>query len=133
MASLHSLRQRIHKSNPPGVAMDATEYFRTKVEYEISPAALKARMAEKEVLVLDVRDRESFAKEHIAGARNIPLEEIHKSFASLPDDKTIVAYCWSFSCQAAARAAIELAQKGFQVQELIGGIEEWKRLNFPVE
>lgn len=112
---------------------NAVEYFKSKLEWETTPHGLKPRIEKNEVVVLDVRAPEDFAKEHIPGAKNVPLAELAKHLAKLPKDKTLVTYCWNLTCFAAPKAALELAQKGFKVQELIGGIKEWKNSGFPVE
>ena len=111
----------------------AVEYFREKLEFETTPHQLKAEMDKNRVFLLDVRDKESFNKEHIAGANNIPMAELPQNYKILLKDKTIVTYCWNITCALAPKAALELAEKGFTVQELVGGIDEWKKKGFPVE
>jgi rhodanese-related sulfurtransferase len=83
-------------------------------------------------LVLDVRERDAYAKEHIPGARSLPLDEIPANFGRLMKDRRIVAYSWCLACPMATRACLELAEKGFRVQLLIGGIDEWMRQGFSV-
>lgn len=111
----------------------AVDFFTARLAYLTTPSDVKRGMEKGDVLVLDVRDRESYNKEHIPGARNVPREELSRNFASLPKDKTLVTYCWSLTCFLAPRAALDLAQKGFRVQEMIGGIEEWKKHGMDVE
>ncbi len=113
--------------------MTAAEYFRAKMQFETTPHELKAALEKKSVFLLDVRDRDSFKTEHITGATNIPLSEIITKLSELPKDKTIVTYCWNITCAAAPKAALTLAEKGYKVQELVGGIAEWKGKSFPVE
>jgi rhodanese-related sulfurtransferase len=126
-------RTRKHLRASYRQAVDAAEYFKSKLAHETTPYELKARMDKDEVLILDVRDHESFKMEHIPGARNIPLQALAEHLGTLPRDRVIVAYCWNMSCHLAARACVELAQKGFCVMELVGGIEEWKRRELLVE
>ena len=74
---------------------------------------LKVLMAEKSVLVLDVREPGSFAKGRIPGAINIDYTEILAKGAQFTGDKrTIVAYCACANEMTAARAAVDLAAKG---------------------
>lgn len=117
------------KARPYGAA----EYLRAKLESEASPYGLKTEMDGEpdKTLVVDVRDPESFAKEHIRGATNIPADELVARLSSLPRDKTIVAYCWDMTCDLAPRAALELAQKGFRAKFLAGGIAEWRHKGYP--
>ncbi len=114
-------------------ASEAVDYFRTKLEFETTPHTLKEDMEKGGVYILDVRDKDAFMKERIAGAQNIPLSELPQNYRALPKDKIIVCYCWDLTCFLAPKAAMELAQKGFRVQHLIGGIEEWKKKGFSVE
>jgi hypothetical protein len=46
-----------------------------------------------EVLLVDVRDPDSYRADHIEGAVNLPLEEVAARGAELPRDKVIVTYC----------------------------------------
>jgi rhodanese-related sulfurtransferase len=111
------------------------EYFRAKLEYETTPYGLKQLIDEKpnNVIVVDVRPAKMFAAGHIPGARSIPIETLVNSLSSLPKDKTIVTYCGDIACGLSPQAALELAQKGFRVQHLLGGIEEWTKKGFRVE
>ncbi len=111
----------------------AAAYFTAKLSYETTPHQLKHDLDEGNVIVLDVRDSESYKAEHIAGAKNVPFESLDKQLTSLPKDKTLVTYCWDITCALAPKAALTLAQKGFNVQELSGGIAEWKKKSFPTE
>jgi ArsR family transcriptional regulator len=60
----------------------------------ISQADFKKALAAGEVLVLDVRDAQSYAMGHIPGAINVPLSDLQKKAPELKAaKKTIVAYC----------------------------------------
>lgn len=111
------------------------EYFRAKLEYEIAPAALKKLLDTPmhNVCVLDVRGAEQHAAGHIPGALSIPLDAPVSDFYSLPKDKMIVTYDADIASGLSIQAALELAQRGFPVQHLIGGFAEWSRRGFPVE
>jgi rhodanese-related sulfurtransferase len=122
-------RDQSHQS-----ALSAVDYFMAKLQYESTPGALHALLQEKDsLIVLDVRRREAFEREHIAGAVNIPLDELPKRYEELPKEKTIVTYGADLTCPKAAKAALELAHRGYKVQELLGGIETWRRFEFPIE
>ena len=110
-------------------------YFESKLQAEWGPHDLRRRRESNpsSVVVLDVRDKEGYAKEHIKGAVNIPLEELEGRLKELPKDKDIVTYCWTITCSLAPKAGFLLAKKGFRVHELVGGISEWKKYNLPLE
>jgi rhodanese-related sulfurtransferase len=113
--------------------MNAVDYFHAKMQFETTPHALKADLEKKSVFLVDVRDQSSFQTEHITGAVNIPFTDIASNLSKFPKDKTIVTYCWDITCALAPKAALTLAEKGLKVQELVGGIVEWKGKGFPVE
>ena len=48
-----------------------------------------------ELVLVDTRARDAFAKAHIPGAINVPLPELAQLADQLPRDKELVAYCWS--------------------------------------
>lgn len=113
--------------------LNAVDYFRAKLQFETTPHQLKAALENKSVFLVDVRDHASFQAEHITGAVNIPMDEIISHLSQFPKDKTIVTYCWTMTCALAPKAALTLAEKGYKVQELVGGIAEWKTNKFPVQ
>jgi NADPH-dependent 2,4-dienoyl-CoA reductase/sulfur reductase-like enzyme/rhodanese-related sulfurtransferase len=69
--------------------------------------------------ILDVRDTDEFEEEHIPGAVNIPLADLRKKHASLPEKKEIWTHC--FVGKRSYYAARILAQKGFKIHNLSGG------------
>ncbi len=86
------------------------------------------------LVVIDARFAEAYAREHIPGAISMPFKTINAtSVAGLPRDATLVSYCWNNSCHASSKAADRLRALGFEVVELHGGLETWKRLGYPTE
>jgi len=132
MAS-HALTKKSHPSRTQGIS--AVDYFSAKLNYELSPWVLNSLIENgtRDHVVLDVRSREQYEEGHIPGARNIPLDELISELKTLPKDKTIVTYCGGITCPLAPKAALELAQKGFKVKELYGGIAEWKKQGFLID
>jgi rhodanese-related sulfurtransferase len=60
----------------------------------ISIDEVKALMAKKQVVVVDVRDMQSYANGHVAGAMNILFDDIPNWIEKLEKDKRqIVTYC----------------------------------------
>lgn len=113
-------------------ALTAADYFKAKLSYEITPWTLNLAMPKGEYLVLDVRDADKFALEHVPGALNIPIAQLPARLHELPKNKTIVPYCSNMICGLSVRASLQLAEKGYPVQMMFGGLEAWKK-NHPVE
>ena len=115
--------------------ISAEEYMRAKLDYEMTPTTLNLGLGRSsaKLLVIDVRDKPSYDKEHIPGAISIPEYEIRHRAASLPKDKTLVTYSWDMTCTLAPEATMKLASLGFKAQLLAGGLEEWKRRDLPLE
>ncbi|MBI5200219.1 MAG: rhodanese-like domain-containing protein [Elusimicrobia bacterium] len=116
-------------------AITAVDFFKAKLQFEQTPHGLKKLLDEKHptLLVVDVRDAQAYEKEHIPGAVNIPLGELSGRLREIGKDKTVVTYCWNITCALATRAALELAHRGYKVQELMGGIDRWKIAGMPVD
>ena len=116
-------------------ASSPVEYFQNKLNFETTPYAIQDMLAKKakDWFIVDVRSASGYAESHIPTAINIPLNELTDKMAMLPKDKTIVAYCSSATCQLAPRACLMLAQKGFKVMELLGGMEGWNASSYETE
>jgi rhodanese-related sulfurtransferase len=116
--------------------MTALDYFQARLDNTLSPMdymEASKRNPDKYVVV-DVRNAPpQIKKVKIAGAIDIPLNELENQFSKLSKDKTIVLYCWESWCNMAARAAVILLSNGYKVKELTGGIAAWQSLNLPVE
>ena len=54
---------------------------------------LKQMMASGAVTIIDVRDMDSYVREHIPGALHIPLSRVQGEIGFIPKDKPIVTYC----------------------------------------
>ena len=86
------------------------------------------------VTVVDSRSRAAWDQGHVPGAVHLPTAEIPDRARELLDPaRPVVAYCWGPGCNGATRAALELARLGYEVREMIGGIEYWIREGLPVE
>lgn len=59
----------------------------------ISVATLREKIDRGEVVVMDVRDIDSYTASHIAGAMHIPVSYVESELPYLPRGKPIVAYC----------------------------------------
>jgi len=128
-------RRAVTPAINPATPAQLKRYFEAKLAAELGPHNVK-RLMDLEpgrIVILDVRTREGFAKDHVPGALHIPFEELPTRLSELPKTREIITYCWSVTCLLCTKAALILASKGFRAREMIGGIEEWKRAGFPVE
>ena len=96
---------------------------------------LKARVEGTEGLILDVRSAADFVGEqgHIAGALNLPLEELEARLAELGDDpeRAIAIVCRTD--RRSTRAAALLARQGFADARVVrGGMTAWLEQGWPV-
>jgi rhodanese-related sulfurtransferase len=111
-------------------------YFAEKLRFEIDPWGVEQLIGDgaRGYFLLDVRDRDAYAKGHVPGAFNAPIDSLHASMGRIPKGSTIIVYCYNVACFRAARAALELAESGFpKVVEMVGGFDEWKMHGYKVE
>jgi phage shock protein E len=99
----------------------------------ISPEAfLKAPPAD--VLILDVRSRTEFESGHVAGAINVPHDELSSRITELPGapDRPVVVYCERGG--RAGKAATVLAEAGYSdILHLEGDMSDWRASGRPIE
>lgn len=75
--------------------------------------------------VIDARDKDQYAKEHIPGAVNLEWRQVIAQRQSIPKDMPVLIYCNTGSLSAQAGFALRLA--GYDnVRILQGGFTEWK-------
>jgi len=94
---------------------------------DISVKEVKALVASKKAVLVDVNGTQSWKKGHVPGALN--FDAVEKDFAkALPEDKNtlIIAYCGGPRCSA-YKAAAEAAEKlGYKnVKHMSAGISGW--------
>jgi rhodanese-related sulfurtransferase len=91
------------------------------------------QLAANQILLFDVREAAEFAREHIAGARLLPLSNFcaRLDAMQLPHDKTIVLCCAVGNrSQSALR---KLAAAGYtNIAHIDGGLAAWKAGGLPL-
>lgn len=121
---------------PPAGPEEAQRHFLAKlaVETDASDVMLDLQRGQNGFLLIDVRSAQDFEECHIPGAVNLPYRKITaESTAQFSKELPMVTYCWSPGCNSATKAAARLSALGFQVKEMLGGIEYWRREGGPVE
>jgi rhodanese-related sulfurtransferase len=113
------------------VAPARDAYLGEPVE-EISREELMRRVGSGEVIVLDVRPAAEYAAGHIPGAASIPVDQLGRRLAELPDSMEVVAYCRGPYCVFAHDAVRLLRAGGRRARRLAGGMPEWRLAGLPV-
>ena len=102
-------------------------------DLSVSPANVNLAIAEKrDIVIVDLRATEDFAKGHVPGAVSLPREK-WESATGLSKDKLNVVYCYSRTCPLGGAACAELAGRGYPVVDMDGGFEVWESSDLEVE
>ncbi|ACT08465.1 Rhodanese domain protein [Dickeya chrysanthemi Ech1591] len=116
-------------------AIEQLAYYQKKLSFETDSWDLYLALKNGEnVVVVDGRSKEAYQREHIPGALHVPHKEIcFNNTAELDKSKIYVCYCDGIGCNASTKTAMKLLVLGFQVKELIGGLDWWKRDGYATE
>lgn len=97
---------------------------------DLTPHQVRAALDAREILLIDVREPEEFAAEHIEGALNVPLSTLDPK--ALPDanGKAVVLHCAGGK---RSGMAVEKCRAGGQDIDthLAGGLAAWKATGLP--
>ena len=107
----------------------------------LSPQGLTSLVNGGDTVVVDLREKEEFAKGHIVDARNLPYKSIQskltqKDVSALTSefedarDKKLVLVCKMG--QHSSQLAKKLAENNFNVYRLAGGVMEWQNAQLPL-
>ncbi len=81
--------------------------------------------------VLDVRNPDEFARGHVGGALFMPLHIVPLRTSELDRSETYFVVCESGA--RSAQACAYLAQQGYDVRSVQGGMAAWRSAGLPVE
>ena len=114
---------------------DQLNHYKSKLAFETDSWDVYEALSRNEpVVVVDGRSAEAFAREHIPGAINLPHREIDEfTTATLDRSRLYVCYCDGIGCNASTKTALRLLTLGFEVRELLGGLDWWKRDGYATE
>ena len=97
----------------------------------ITVTEAQRKLADKEAIMLDVRERDEWRAGHVAGARHIPLGDLRAHLAALPRDRDLLLLCQSGSRSGTATRLLH--GHGFaRVYNVSGGIIAWRRSGLPL-
>ena len=121
----------------PAAPAAAAAHFRASLAFHADVSDVAAALAtggDAGFVVLDSRSTESWDQGHVPGAVHLPTALIPARAEDLLDKSVpVVTYCWGPGCNGATRAALALAELGYQVKEMLGGFEYWVREGFEFE
>ncbi|GAA2670444.1 MULTISPECIES: rhodanese-like domain-containing protein [Actinosynnema] len=122
---------------PPADPATAAAFFAAELAFEADPDDVARDLAAGTATgyrLVETRSAERFAELRVPGAVNLPHPEITaETTADWDRDLVYVCYCESSQCNAATKGALKLAELGFRVKRLSGGITAWRAAGFPVE
>ncbi|MFD3517932.1 rhodanese-like domain-containing protein [Streptomyces sp. NPDC058657] len=126
---------------PPASPEAAAAYFGASLAFHADVSDVASALADARAggtdpgfVVIDSRSTASWDQGHVPGALHLPTALIPEQAPLLLDRNVpVVTYCWGPGCNGATRAALALAQLGYQVKEMLGGIEYWIREGFETE
>ena len=112
--------------------MGIFDFFkRTNVPQIDVKEANKRLKADKNVIIVDVRQPNETKSGVVPGAKLIPLSEIGSRMSELPIDKPLLTICQS--SHRSPFAARKLAQAGYDVTNVSGGMMAWRKAGLPVK
>lgn len=105
------------------------KHYEDKLSYEIDSWDLnQSILNDKNVVIIDVRSSEIYNITHIPKSINIPHRTINEETTKDLDKSSLyVTYCDGIGCNGSTKGALNMAKLGFEVKELIGGLDWWIR------
>jgi rhodanese-related sulfurtransferase len=119
---------------PAAAPAEAAAYFAASLAFHTDVSDVAAALAsdgDPGFTVVDCRSTEAWDQGHIPGAVHLPTAQIPQLAAHFLDPgRPVVVHCWGPGCNGATRAALALAELGYPVKEMLGGMEYWVREGF---
>jgi len=92
--------------------------------------------AGESLIILDLRSSLELEQDpgFILGAIRFGISEVESRYQEIPRDREVIVYCSCPNEVSSARVALLLHRKGImQVRPLLGGIDAWRALNYPLD
>lgn len=106
-------------ANPKKIAQDETKKLTPLPDNEL----VKMILARKSLVILDVRDSESFKAEHIIDSKNTSVEDLQNILSSADKNKNYVIV--DYTGENSAISLPEKIKESPNVYSLLGGFEAW--------
>ena len=104
-------------------------HYANKLRFEIDSSDLySALQNDEKIIVIDARASINYELSHIPNAINIPHKAMSETTTcDLDKSYLYVTYCDGIGCNASTKGALNMAELGFNVKELLGGLDWWIR------
>lgn len=88
-------------------------------------------------IFIDTREDEAYSKGHVKGALLLPADQKEERFPEvqpiLPEESSLILYCYGPECEMAEKVGLFLAQLGYKHMMIMSaGFPEWKKAGYPV-
>jgi len=98
---------------------------------QITPQDVASGLSADQITLIDIREADEYAREHIKGALHLPLSALTKGDIDLEIGKQVV-----FHCRSGNRTEVNCAQLDAHVEGealiMTGGLDAWKTANLPI-
>lgn len=93
----------------------------------IYASQLRAKQRESRPLVIDIRDRKEYEREHWPGAVSYPYDQLERGTVCLPKNRKLILYCDHGG--GSMQMARMLGEQGYYVASVVGGYEAMKKIS----
>ena len=91
----------------------------------LKPADVAQRLKANSAVLIDIREPDEFAREHVAGAMHAPLSSFDQVSLQLPDGRDVI-----YTCRTGGRTGVNCVRLAARVSGeafvLEGGLDAWK-------
>jgi rhodanese-related sulfurtransferase len=91
-----------------------------------------AELVRKGAVLVDIREADEHAREHIPGARHHAMSRIGKESPARPGDDVLVFHCKSGGRTRGNAARLAASAQSCQAFVLEGGLDAWRKAGLPV-
>ncbi|NBB53024.1 DUF2892 domain-containing protein [Rhizobium sp. CRIBSB] len=98
----------------------------------LAPADVAGRLKAHSAILIDIREPDEFAREHVAGAVHAPLSAFDQVPLKLPDGRDVI-----YTCRTGNRTGVNCVKLAARVPGqafvLDGGLDAWKAQGLPIK
>lgn len=109
-------------------------FFAPNVPHITANEVKQALDEKQDVLLIDVRTPEEFAKNRIKGAINLPVDQVEEQIRSVIPDKEKKIYVYCLSASRSVHAVDAMKKLGYtNVYNVTSGLLAWRAKQLPLE